>query len=786
MPKEKNLWTPKPGGLIGKPVRRFEDARLLRGKGRYIADLCIKGMTHMAVVRSIYPHARILDIETRDALELPGVLGIWTGHDTAADGLGGLPWERRPFNVPTDVPKGDPSIGQPQPVLAKNLVRYLGQPVAVVVAETLEQALDGTEAVLVNYEPLTPLIDVRESAARDAQQIWEQSPGNCCFNFQIGNANAADEAITAAATVVRLSSDNGRLVQNPLETRGYVGLWDADAECYTLHAAAGKPQTVGRDLAQFVFDLPEDRVQTVVKDVGGGFGAKNPLYPEQALVLWTAKKLNRPVSWQSSRSETFLADYQGRGQAADAEMALDETGSVLALRVKILADLGAFLGPRGSTAPNMWRTMGASVYDLSVVDYNVSAIHTHNMPTCPYRGAGAPEAVFIIERLFDMAAAKLGLSAGDIRRKNLVPANAMPFKTAIGTTLDSGNFAKIMDSAEKLADLYGFNTRKAESMARGRLRGLGYGNLLEACGAGIPDRAVVSCLPDGQVQMRLGSMSNGQSHETVYAQILSDCIDIDISNITLIQGDSRETPWGMGTGASRSMTVCGSALVLAADEVIKKGRQLAGDMLEAAENDILYKNALFRVAGTDRGVSLAEVAARAITNGAPPDRGLEVEQSYSPIAATYPNGCHIAEVEVDPETGVVSLENYVMAQDVGRVLNPMVVEGQLMGGVAQGVGQALMEWNVKDPESGQLLSGSFMDCALPRADDLPAFSTKILEVPCANTPTGVKSVGEAGSTGAPAAVINAIVDALRPLGVQHLEMPATPHAVWHAIQAAKG
>ena len=785
MPADRPLWTPKPGGLIGKPIRRFEDSRLLRGEGQYIADLHIDGITHMAVVRAIYPHARILGIDTDDAASLSGVLGVWTGSDTAACGLGGLPWERRPFNVPTDLPKGDPAIGQPQPVLARDLVQYLGQPVAVVVAETREQALDSAEAVIVDYEPLAPLMDVREAVQPDAHQLWTQSPGNCCFEFQVGDAAATEAAISAAPTVVRLSSDNGRLVQNPLETRGYVGSWDAIEELYTLHAAAGKPQTVGRDLAHFVFGLPEDRVRAVVKDVGGGFGAKNPLYPEQALVLWTAKKLGRPVRWQASRSETFLADYQGRGQAADAEMAFDADGKVLAFRVRVLADLGAFLGPRGSTAPNMWRTMGASVYNFPAVDYEVRAIHTHNMPTSPYRGAGAPEAIFIIERLFDMAAAALGLAPGAIRRRNLVPAAAMPFKTAIGTTLDSGDFALIMDSAEEMADLGDFEARKADSEARGRRRGLGYGNLLEACGAGIADRAVVSCLPDGQVHMRLGSMSNGQSHETVYAQMLSDCLDIDINKITLIQGDSNETPWGMGTGASRSMTVCGSALVLAADEVIEEGRKLASQMLEATEADIHYENASYSVVGTDRSVSLGEVAAQAIADGAPAERGLEVEHRYDPTAATYPNGCHIAEVEVDPETGVVTLENYVMAQDVGRVLNPMVVEGQLTGGVAQGIGQALLEWNVKDPDSGQLLSGSFMDCALPRADDLPAFSTEILEVPCANTPTGVKSVGEAGTTGAPAAVVNAIVNALRPLGVQHIEMPATPHAVWQAIQAAK-
>lgn len=779
------LWTPKPDGFVGKPVRRKEDGRLLRGEGSYIADLHLEGMAHMAVVRSLYPHARIRAVETAEALAMPGVLGIWTGTDAAMDGLGGLPWERRPPNVPTDSPAGDPSIGQPQPVLAKEEALYLGQALAIVVAETPHQALDAAEAVSVDYEVLDALMDVRAAAAPNADQLWDQSPGNECFGFRVGDVEKTEAAFADAAHVVQLSSVNGRLVQNPLETRGYIGGWDGDEQRYTLHAAAGKPQTVGRALARDVFGLPEDRVRAIVKDVGGGFGAKNPLYPEQALVLWAAKKLGRPVRWLASRGEVFLVDYQGRGQAAEAAMAFDGAGKALAFRVRAFADLGAYLGPRGSTAPNMWRTMGASVYHFPVVDYDIRAIHTHNMPTCPYRGAGAPEAVFVIERLMDLAADEIGLSSAEIRRRNLVPASAMPYKTAIGTTLDSGDFDRVMDRAEEMADLAGFPARRTVSEACGRRRGLGYGNLLEACGAGIADRAVVSCLPDGRVQVRIGTMSNGQSHETVYAQMLADCIDIDMNAIEIIQGDSNETPWGMGTGASRSMTVCGSALVLAAKDLIENGRKFASEMLEAAETDINYEDATYSIAGTDRRVTLFDVAARAIEQGAPAERGLEVENLYDPTAATYPNGCHIAEVEVDPETGVVTLENYVMAQDVGRVLNPMVVEGQLVGGVAQGVGQALLEWTVKDPDSGQLLTGSFMDCAMPRADDLPAFATEILEIPCTSTPTGVKSVGEAGPTGAPAAVINAIVDALRPLGVRHLEMPATPQAVWKAIQEAQ-
>ncbi len=776
-------WPKTSDGYVGQPVRRIEDARLLTGRGRYVADIAADGMTHMIVVRSVYPTAGIRGIETAEALSMPGVLGVWTGQDTAADGLGGMPWERRPPGVSEELPIGDPSFAQPQPILALDRALYQGQALAVVVAETLEQALDAAEMVIVDYAPGDPILSVR--AAIEATPIWEQSPENRSFGFRVGDATRTAAAFDRAAHVATLSVENGRLVQNPMETRGYLGLWDAQDQRFTLHAAAGKPQTLGRALARDIFHLPEDRVRVITQDVGGGFGAKNPLYSEPALVLYAAQKLGRPVRWLGSRSESFLADYQGRGQSTDAEMAFDADGRILGYRVRSLCDVGGYFGPRASTAANMWRTMATGLYDMPVVDFDIHAIHTHNTPTCPYRGAGAPEANFVVERLMDLAASALDLAPAEIRRRNLVPADAMPYRTAMGTTVDSGDFPGVMTQAERRADISGFPARRADSEARGLLRGLGYGNLMEACGAGIAERAIVSCLPDGQVVLRVGTTSNGQSHETVFRQMLGDCLEIDMKSIVVIQGDSNETPWGMGTGASRSMTVCGSALVLAAEELVEKGRGIAAEMLEAAESDISYDNATYSVVGTDRRVGLFEVAAKTVADGAAPDRGLEAENHYDPVAATYPNGCHIAEVEVDPETGVISLVNYTMAQDVGRALNPLVIEGQLTGGVAQGVGQALLEWIVQDPRSGQVLSGSFMDCALPRGDDLPAIALDILEVPCQTTPTGVKSAGEAGPTAAPAAVINAVVDALRPLGVHHLDMPATPHAVWMAIQEAQ-
>jgi carbon-monoxide dehydrogenase large subunit len=505
-------------------------------------------------------------------------------------------------------------------------------------------------------------------------------------------------------------------------------------------------------------------------------------------VLWTARRLGRPVRWIASRMEACASDVQARDQSADAALALDATGRVLGLRVATLANLGAYLSPRGVTPAAMPARMITGVYDIPTLHLTVRGVHSHTVPTCTYRGAGAPEAVFVVERLLDLAAAKLGVTPGELRRRNLVPTSAMPYRTLLGTTYDSGDFLANMAEAERLADVAGFAARRAASERRGRRRGLGYANVLEACGHGIAEQAEVSCLPDGAVVVRIGTMSNGQSHETVYAQLLADRLGVAFERIRVVQGDSDETPEGMGTGASRSMTVGGSALVRAADAVIEAGLEIAADLLEAASADIAYGAGLYRVVGTDHVVPLEAVAARAVaTNGRPGGaaRGLSAAHRFVPVAPTFPSGCHIAEVEVDPETGDVALVGYVAAHDVGRALNPMVVEGQLAGGIAQGVGEALLEVARFDPASGQLLSGSLMDYALPRASDLPSIAVRILEVPCRNTPTGIKAVGEAGPTAAPAAVINAIVDALAPLGVRHVDMPATPEAVFRAIAAAR-
>jgi carbon-monoxide dehydrogenase large subunit len=769
-------------GYVGRSLQRVEDRRLLTGNGCYVADLAPAGVAHLVVVRAVHPAAAITSIDVAAARAQPGVLGVWTGADLAAAALGGIPWEVPPPGAER-APLGDPAVAAPQPVLAHDTVRYVGEPVACVIAETLAAAEEAAERIEVVYAPHACVTDTRAAARPGAPPVWRAHIDNVCFTTRIGDPEAVATAFARAAHVVELTTDIPRLIQHPLETRGYVGAFDPASGRYTLHAAAGKPQSIGRAIARDIFGLATDRVRAIARDVGGGFGAKNPLYAEAVLVLWAARQLGRPVRWIASRSEASLSDVQARDQGADAALALDADGRIRGLRVAMLSNLGAYLSPRGVTPAMMPARMITGVYDLPVLDLAITAVYSHTVPTCTYRGAGAPEAVFVLERLLDLAAHRLGLAPGELRRRNLVPARAMPYRTVLGTTYDSGDFAAGMTEAERLADVTGFAARRAASEQRGLRRGLGYANVLEACGHGIAEQAEVSCLPDGSVTLRIGTMSNGQSHETVYAQMLADRLGIALERIRVIQGDSDETPDGMGTGASRSMTVGGSALVFAADATIKAGLEIAADLLEAAALDIAYEAGLYRVVGTDRVVRLEEVAAKAMADGAP--RGLGAAHRFAPVAPTFPNGCHIAEVEVDPETGQVTLVGYTAAHDVGRALNPTVVEGQLAGGIAQGVGEALLEVARFDRDSGQLLTGSLMDYALPRADDLPSIDVHIIEVPCRNTPLGVKSVGEAGPTAAPAAVVNAIVDALAPLGVRHVEMPATPEVVFRAIRAAR-
>ena len=672
----------------------------------------------------------------------------------------------------------------PQPVLACGRVRFQGEPIAIVVAESADLAGDAAEHVAVDYAPRSAVVDTRDAGAPGAAQVWDQFPGNLAFQIKAGDAQAAAAAFGRAARTIQLSVDVPRLIPNPIEPRNYVGVWNASDGRYTLHAAASKPQSVGRTIAREIFRIPREQVRVITRDVGGGFGSKNVLYPEQVLVLWAARKTGRPVKWLGSRSENFVSDTQARDQSADISLALDVDGKILALRASVRSNLGAYLSPKGVIPPLIVSRLLTGVYDIPSVDLDVRAFYTNTPPTGPYRGAGTPEAIFMIERAMDAAACELGMPPAALRRRNLIPASAMPYTTSLGVSFDSGDLVTAMVAAETAADVAGFSQRREQSARCGKLRGLGYANMIEWAGIGVAENSSVSCLPGGSVTVRIGSMSNGQSHQTVYAQMVADQLGIDMARISIHQGDSDETPDGVGTGASRSMTVAGSAMLLAARQLVEAGRALAAEMLEAAPADLTYGEGCYRIAGTDREVTLEQVATRAIADGADERLGLQASAQYTPAESTCPNGCHIAEVEIDPDSGVVSVLHYTIVQDVGRAMNPMVVEAQLVGGVTQGIGQALLERAVFDLESGQLLSGSFMDYAMPRADTVPSFTVKLLELPCLHTPMGMKSCGEIGATGGPATTFNAVMDALAPLGVRQLSMPATPQAVLRAIQDA--
>ena len=687
-----------------------------------------------------------------------------TGKDAEQDGLGGIPWEVRP-PVPKGVdektlpPMGSPEVAAPQQVIARDVVRYVGEIVAMVVAETVHAARDAAERVVVDYEPLPFVVATDASAAQDAPQVWPDRPGNVCFSFRKGDAAAVDAAFAKAHHVTRLDLVNTRLAANPIETRGYIGAYDPATERYTLHASAGKPNPIKRTLARDVFGIPPERIRVITRDVGGGFGTKNVAYAEEALVLWAARRIGRPVKWIADRSESFVSDVQGRDQVNRSELALDRKGRFLALRISSTVNLGAYLGPRGVVPVLSGTKLIASVYRLPAAYYEIKAVFTHTVPTCPYRGAGHPEVIFQIERLVDTAARELGIDPAELRRRNLVPASAMPHRTVADVVYDCGDFERNMADALRLAQWDGFAARRRAAAKRGRLRGFGIANCLEAGSFGAGQKAWVDVDANGFVTVLIGTQSSGQSHATVYSQIVAETLGISLQDVRIVQGDTDVVPGGDGTGGCRSMVIDGSALQVTLRALIEKGRRFAAAALEAAEEDIDFANGQYRVVGTDRAVSFQAVANAASAA----DAALQAVELFQPPTSTFPNGCHICEVEVDPDTGATELLSYIMVHDAGRILNPMVVEGQLHGGVAQGIGQALMEHAIWERDSGQMITGSFMDYAMPRADTIPSYQLTLHEVPTATNPLGVKGVGEAGPTAAPPAVINAIVDALSPL-----------------------
>jgi carbon-monoxide dehydrogenase large subunit len=759
---------------IGQPVRRFEDVPLLTGKGQYTDDMTLPRMVFAQVLRSPMAHAHLRRVDATVAREMPGVLLVLTAADAAAEGISPIP-----CLIPLQGRDGRPRHDAPRPVLATGKVRHVGEPVAFVVAETLDQARDAAEAIEVDYNALPAVADVRTAVAAGAPQVFDQISGNVFFEWdnEQGDPKATAAGFAKAAHVVRLDLVNNRLVANPMEPRSAIGDFDAAADRLILYTPSQGPHHVRDSLADVVFKIPREKLRVITPQVGGGFGIKAFPYPEQALVLWAARKLQRPVKWRAERSETFLGDNQGRDHWSHAELALDRDGRFLAVRVETLANLGAYLAPFGPYVATRSTDLIPNVYKTPALHISVRGVCTNTVPVDAYRGAGRPEAVYVMERLVDAAARDLGLSQDEIRRRNFIPAAAMPFTTGTKVTYDTGDFETIMNKCMAAADWIGFSGRQAEAQKKERLRGIGLATYTERCGGGGTDKVAIE-FKNGRVEIVMGNQEFGNGLITVYKQITADRLGIDPERIVIVMGDTDRTPIGL-TGGSRGLAVGGSILHETADQVIEKGRRLAAHLLDADRTDVDYARHLdlFELADAARDPSK-------LPPGEAP--GLDVTYEGATKDFTYPNGCHIAEVEIDAETGRVSLDRYTVVDDFGRVINPLQLEGQVHGGVVQGIGQALFEETVYESDSGQLLTGSFMDYCLPRASDLPSFAVGFHPVPSQANVLGVKGAGEAGAVGAPPAVVNAIIDALdRAAGIRDIDMPATARRVWEALQRAR-
>ncbi|HLB80522.1 MAG TPA: xanthine dehydrogenase family protein molybdopterin-binding subunit [Dongiaceae bacterium] len=757
----------------------------MTGHGRYIDDIDLPHQLYAYVLRSPHAHARLRGIDKAAAEAAPGVAAVFTGADLAAEGVGGIAFVEDLTNR-----DGSPIVAPPRPILAVGKVRHVGDGVALVVAGTLAQARDAAELIAVEYDPLLAVTEAAAALAPGAPQIWDEAPGNLCLDWETGDARAVEAAFRKADRVCRLSLVNNRIIVASLEPRGALGAYDPGTGRYTLYTSSQGSHHVRNSLADKVLRVPRERVRVVTPDVGGGFGMKLFLYPEHALVAWAARRLGRPVKWTPERSDSFMSDTQGRDHRTTAELALDKTGRFLALRVSTLGNLGGYLSEFGPMIPTVAGSgMLAGLYTTPAIHVAVKGVFTNTVPTDAYRGAGRPEAAYVVERMADVAAREIGLSPAEIRRRNFIPPEAMPFTTALGETYDSGDFARNLDDALRLSGWDAMPARRAAAKARGRRRGIGMSAYIEACGGELEDMAELRFEPNGAVALLIGTQSNGQGHATAFAQIVADGLGLALDKVRLVQGDTDQIPYGNGTGGSRSLAVGGNAISAALRKIVDKGKRIAAIQMEAAEADIEFADGVFTVAGTDRRMTIAEVAAAAYDperQAAGMEFGLAERSVYLPKGTTYPNGCHVAEVEVDIDTGVVTLVAHTVVDDFGRVVNPLLLAGQVHGGTAQGVGQALFESCVYDPETGQLLSGSFVDYRVPRAADLPSFAVATNEVPCRTNPMGIKGAGEAGAIGAPPAVINAIVDALAEFGVTHLDMPATPERVWRAIRDAVG
>jgi aerobic carbon-monoxide dehydrogenase large subunit len=768
---------------IGQPVRRFEDRRLLSGQGRFQNDNNLLGQLYAYVLRSPHAHARIRSLDLTAAQAAPGVQLIMTGDDLVEAKLGimGVPFQRKR-------PDGSPMFARAHLGLAQDAVRYVGEPVAFVVANSVAEAKDAAELIDIDYEMLPSVTDTAE-AADGKIAVWPDCPDNISNLFEAGNKANADAAFANAAHVVKRRYVISRVYAHFMEPRGAIGVWDPGEQRFTLYADVQYPHRVRQALATRIFKVPESSIRVIAGDVGGGFGTKGWQYPEHRLVLLAAKRLRRPVKWTCERSEAIQADEHARDNVTDAALALDKDGKFLGLRLKTLANVGAYI----SSERNLLATFGnvgtlVGTYDIPAAYVGVYAVMANTNGTAPYRGAGRPEATYVIERLIDDAARELGFDRVELRAKNLIPPEKLPIKTALGLNYDCGDFPANQKHALAEADWAGFAERRDEAKAHGRLRGIGIANPIEKAAGPGQEFAEIRFHPSGNATLLMGSKNQGQGHETTFKQVLHEKLGLDPSVVQYIDGDTDRVAFGIGTNGSRSTVIGGSALWMAADKVIAKGKRIAAHLLEAADADIEFTDGNFAVAGTDRRISITDVARASFQAAKLPrelEGGLYETGTFSPDDNTYPNGCHICEVEIDPDTGALEIMRYVVIDDVGTVVNPLGLKGQIHGGVAQGLGQALMEQVVYDRESGQNLTGSFMDYAMPRADVMPYMEIHSNPVPTKRNPLGAKGAGEAGTVGALPAIVNAVIDALAPLGVKSLEMPATPARIWQAIKEAR-
>ncbi len=774
---------------IGAAVRRKEDFRFITGKGQYTDDISRPGQTYIHFVRSPHAHAKIKSIDCAEAKKCAGVVAVLTGAELAADKIGNLicGWAITSKD-------GSPMKMSAHPAIANAKACHVGDAVAVVIAETLGQAKDAGEKVKVDYEVLPAVADPAKAQAAGAPLIHDVAPNNTIYQWHLGDQKATEAAFKSAKHVTKLDIINNRLVPNAMEPRAAIADYDAGNDILTLWTTSQNPHVARLVIAAFVGMAPEHKLRVIAPDVGGGFGSKIFIYPEEVVCLWASRKVNRPVKWNSDRSEAFLTDAHGRDHVTHAEMAFDAEGKITALRAKTIANLGAYMSTFSSSVPTyLYATLLSGQYGIPSIYCEVDAVYTNTVPVDAYRGAGRPEATYVVERLVEVGAREMGIDPADLRRRNFI--KTFPHTTPVIMTYDAGDYNASLKKAQELADVKGFGKRKRNSARNGKLRGLGYSTYIEACGiapsqavgslgagVGLWESAEVRVNPTGSVEVLTGSHSHGQGHETTFAQLVSERLGIPIENVSIVHGDTDKVQFGMGTYGSRSGAVGMTAIVKALDKVEAKAKKVAAFLLEAAEGDIEFKDGKFTVAGTDKAAAWGDVALNAYIahkfTGAELEPGLKEGAFYDPTNFTFPAGSHICEVEIDPETGNTELVGWTAVDDFGVIINPMIVEGQVHGGIAQGVGQALYEGTVYDKE-GQLITGSYMDYAMPRADYLPSFKVDTTETRCPSNPLGIKGCGEAGAIAAPAAVMNAITDAL---GTEDVAMPASPATVWAAIQ----